>query len=212
MVAVNAAGRGAAQGLVLDEVRREVRLDGSVVDLTSSQFALLAELMARPGVAVSSKDLLSAMWGIEWTLDVSSLHVHVCRLRRKLGESGSHPRYIRAVRGFGYRIEPDPGGDGLVLHYDAELVLRAISPHAAFLGWEPEEVLGSFFFPLGLDESSVRAIVSQLIAVGQAQIGGPVHALHRDGFPIAARIDNQIDLDGAGGFAGLRATLYLSLP
>lgn len=209
MIASDTAGRGTPRGLVLDEGRREVRLDGVVVDVTASEFALLAALIAQPGVAVNSRDLLSAMWGIEWSLGVSSLYVHISRLRSKLGESGNNPRYIHAVRGFGYRFEPDAAALSVVLEFDADFRLRALTPNAPLLGWQPAEIIGGFYSPVGLDEPTSRSLVAHLIQVGQAQMQGPVQVVHRDGSARTAHIDNRIEVDETGYFAGLRTTLFL---
>lgn len=92
--------------LTLDLGARDVRLDGNSVELTRSEFALLAALASQPGVARSNRELLTEMWGGDWLADTSALQVHISRLRRKLGESAQHPRFIITVFGFGYRFDP----------------------------------------------------------------------------------------------------------
>lgn len=352
-----AAERGDPGGLVLDEVRREVRLDGALIALPQSGYLLLAALMRRPGAAMSSRELLKAMWGVEWHADTSLLQVHVSRLRGRLGESAAAPRYVVTVPGFGYRFEPDPDqspasprsprvGEGesdpelvdgsvsvltsldrtiqwvsdnvsdllgwrpedlvgtygpdlihpetrigvheyraidagsplmglrkmrtadggwrmvssiarpvvdasgtvtgilltwradldlppkdsvepvrlgpaapvapsdlaVTLQFDHGLVLRAVTPRASFLGWQPEELIGTFYSPLGMDEAGARVLLATFIKVGQLEPSGPVSAVHRDGSVIAARIENRINVDHWGDFAGLRSTLYLPPP
>lgn len=74
-------------GLAIDRAARLVELDGAAVDLTRSEFDLLARLAAEPRVAVGSQALLEALWGKAWSGDIGALEAHVSRLRRKLGET-----------------------------------------------------------------------------------------------------------------------------
>jgi len=203
MVASNAAARGVPKGLVLDEGRREVRLDGGVVDLTASEFALLAALISKPGVAVSSHDLLSAMWDIEWRIDVSTLHVHISRLRSKLGESGKAPRYIRSVRGFGYRFEPEAPTSSVVLEFDADLVLRSVAPPDPFLGWDPQAIVGTQFSPAGVSADLAREVVRARVAAGSLSSVIRVDVLAADGTRVPTRVTTQIAVDDEGRFAGI---------
>lgn len=94
------------RALEVDFGAREVRVDGRPVHLTRSEFLLLRALASRPGVALSDRDLLKSMWAGVWDADTTPLQVHVCRLRRKLGESGRRPVRIVTVQGFGYRFVP----------------------------------------------------------------------------------------------------------
>jgi DNA-binding response OmpR family regulator len=50
--------------------------------------------------------LVRLVWGDGWFGDDNNVAVHVSKLRRKLGESGLHPRFIRTVRSVGYRFDP----------------------------------------------------------------------------------------------------------
>jgi DNA-binding response OmpR family regulator len=90
-------------GLIIDPARRAVTLDGVDIQLTRREFDLLAYLAARTDQVVSREELLAEVWqqvdGQDQTIDV-----HVSLLRRKLGESAAHPRYLRTVRGFGVRL------------------------------------------------------------------------------------------------------------
>lgn len=321
--------------LELDEVRREVRLDGAKVDLSRGEFDLLATLMRRPGSAVSSASLLSVLRGPAWAKDNEVLQVQISRLRRKLGESAAHPRFILTIYGFGYRFEPDsddqgpPGasvsllmsldrtirwvsdnvvellgwapddlvgtsgldlvdpdtrlGDGeqqlidpgkpqvglgrlrtrtggwrhvaaagrpvvdihgtvtgllvtwwadLGVHPDVSLepirlhpvssnesartlvmddalILRGIEPRAPFLGWEPQEILGTFFSPTGLTQSALKVVIADAINIGNLETAGPVQLHDRDGRVVGAVLTARIEVDARGQFSGLRATLTL---
>lgn len=97
--------------LHVDYGARTVSVDGQPVPLTRSEFDLLARLTRTPGVVVSSKDLLGYMWDEPWMGDETSIETHVSRLRRKLGETASHPRYVKTIRGVGYKFEAPPSTD-----------------------------------------------------------------------------------------------------
>jgi DNA-binding response OmpR family regulator len=88
----------------LDHDTRNVRVDGKSVDLTPSEFDLLAALMESPGRVFSRADLLiklqgSTFEGVERTIDV-----HVRNLRTKIEPDPANPRYIETVFGVGYRF------------------------------------------------------------------------------------------------------------
>ncbi len=93
--------------LVVDEESRTVIVVGSPVELTRTEFDLLATMAARPRQAFSRRQLIDAVWGADWYGDEHLVDVHVGHLRRKLGDDPGSPRYVRTVRGIGYRM-----GDG----------------------------------------------------------------------------------------------------
>lgn len=84
--------------------RRAFR-DGEELLLTRTEFDLLTELMRSPARVWSREALLRSVWGTEWASDTHLVEVHVGNLRRKLGETRGGERYIRTVRGIGYRME-----------------------------------------------------------------------------------------------------------
>ena len=105
-----------ADGLQVDPNAVEVRLDGATLELTPFEFRLLIGLMRRPGRVFSRDDLIDAIHGhddpgiIDRTIDV-----HMGRLRRKLGDDATDPRFIGTVRTIGYKFIPpvekrDPSG------------------------------------------------------------------------------------------------------
>ena len=83
---------------------REVRLQGRAVELTPIEFDLLDALTERPYVAFSRRQLVERVWGANYVGDDHIVDVHLGHLRRKLGDDASSPRYIRTVRGVGYRM------------------------------------------------------------------------------------------------------------
>ncbi|HEY5985238.1 MAG TPA: response regulator transcription factor [Streptosporangiaceae bacterium] len=92
--------------LEIDPQSREVTVGGSPVELTKIEFDLLDTLSARPRVAFTRHQLVSQVWGETWFGDEHIVDVHVVRLRRKLGDDATHPRYVITVRGVGYRMGP----------------------------------------------------------------------------------------------------------
>lgn len=339
-----------ADSLVLDELRREVRLDGEPISVSWSEFEFLAALMRYPGAAVSSADLLVLLRGPQWAADVQVLQVLVSRLRRKLRESAAQPRFVVTIYGFGYRFEPEPRdgsgmdedagddpvdrpigsgpahalmsmdrtiawasegmrdllgwepqalvgmslydlapsgdrpdwvkagaglnagapraftgptrrGDGTFrslnacvrpvvdaggtvtgflaewstaeqaptvadvgviqltpsgrlarrvgLWLDREFILRTVTPPESFLGWEPDEIIGTYFSPTGLDAATIAAIVESRIRLGILDFGGPINVHARDGSVVPAMVSTRIEMDSAGALAGLSVTLTL---
>ena len=86
----------------LDTVARTVTVDSSPVDLTRTEFDLLAAMAARPRAAFTRRQLLDSVWGDGWFGDEHVVDVHVGHVRKKLGDDGPTPTYIRTVRGVGY--------------------------------------------------------------------------------------------------------------
>lgn len=92
--------------LRVEPATRVVRLDGEELSLTQREFDLLAYLAARPGRVFSRDQLMEAVWEYPFFSDASTVTVHVRRLRAKLGDDPSEPRFIETVWGVGYRLKP----------------------------------------------------------------------------------------------------------
>ncbi|RBY89325.1 response regulator transcription factor [Blastococcus sp. TF02A-30] len=90
--------------LEVDEETREVRVDGAVVDLTRTEFDLLAALAARPGRVLQRETLLREVWDTDWEGNLRLVEAHMSNLRRKLVAAGLQTPEIRTVRGVGYRL------------------------------------------------------------------------------------------------------------
>lgn len=92
----------------IDLPAKEVRLDGRTVPLTAREFALLAFMSAQPRRVFSREQLLEQVWGsrADWQ-SLGTVSEHVRRIRRKLGCDPSTSRWIRTMRGAGYRFEPE---------------------------------------------------------------------------------------------------------
>jgi len=83
---------------------RRVTSSGRDVELTVTEFDLLAYLMRRPGWVFSREQILSDVWGYQAVAGTRTVDVHIAQLRAKLGESG----IVRTVRGVGYSVEAGP--------------------------------------------------------------------------------------------------------
>ena len=80
------------------------RYDGAPVELTAAELKILALLARNPGKTLSRDQLLKATTGRSWSPFDRSVDLHICHLRRKIGDES--PSLIRTVRGFGYVFTP----------------------------------------------------------------------------------------------------------
>ncbi|MEY2849877.1 MAG: hypothetical protein RI885_2544 [Actinomycetota bacterium] len=91
----------------LDPAARRASRAGSALTLTGREFDLLAFLLHHPAQAFSREELLSSVWG--WTYgDLSTVTVHVRRLREKIEVDATHPAVLVTVWGVGYRFDVAP--------------------------------------------------------------------------------------------------------
>ncbi|OQA22947.1 MAG: Transcriptional regulatory protein YycF [Chloroflexi bacterium ADurb.Bin360] len=101
-----------AGALSLDPARREVRLAGTLLELTTLEFDLLHLLITRPGWVFSREQLLEQVWGYDYVEDARVVDAVIKRLRAKLraiapgGDGLPTNDLIETVRGVGYRLEP----------------------------------------------------------------------------------------------------------
>ena len=116
---VSADGDGASppdgwlehQGLRLNPDTRSGLVDDEPIDLTRSEFDILADLLAAGGRVRAKADLALMLHGDQYAVsdfvtdsDARAIEVHMANLRRKLGESPTQPRWIETLRGVGYRL------------------------------------------------------------------------------------------------------------
>ena len=85
----------------VNRARHRVTVAGEPVDLTATEFDLLAYLRARPGRVITRDQLLSAVWGYSAAAGTRTVDVHVAQVRAKLGAASP----IRTVRGVGYSAD-----------------------------------------------------------------------------------------------------------
>jgi two-component system KDP operon response regulator KdpE len=110
VLARTATARGEAAtlqlgSLVVDIRKREVRLEDKLLDLTPTEFRLLATLGKRQGEAVSQEDLIKEVWGEDRIGGGSALRRYIWFLRQKLETDPDHPQRLLTVRGYGYRLD-----------------------------------------------------------------------------------------------------------
>lgn len=92
-------------GLVIDPQRRRVSVDEQEIALTPLEFEILYALAREPGVVMARDQLMDRVWGYRDYAGGRVVDSHVARIRRKLGEDGNDPRFIRTVHGVGYAFK-----------------------------------------------------------------------------------------------------------
>lgn len=89
-------------GLTIDLEARLILVDGAPVEVTRTEFDVLAAMVSRPRAVLTRRQLIEAVWGPGWYGDEHVVDVHVNHLRTKLGDDATDPRFVRTVRGVGY--------------------------------------------------------------------------------------------------------------
>jgi two-component system response regulator RegX3 len=92
-------------GLQVDLLRHRVTVDGSPVELTPTEFKLLAFLAREPGRVFRRHEVMQHLWDSSYVGDERACDVHVSKLRRKIEPDPDRPERIVTVRGVGYRLE-----------------------------------------------------------------------------------------------------------
>ncbi|HYJ61684.1 MAG TPA: response regulator transcription factor [Actinomycetota bacterium] len=92
-------------GLMIDPQRRIVTVDDEEIGLTPLEFEILLVLAREPGVVLARDQLMDRVWGYRDYAGGRVVDSHVARIRRKLGEDGNEPRFIRTVHGVGYAFK-----------------------------------------------------------------------------------------------------------
>jgi DNA-binding response OmpR family regulator len=94
--------------LRVDPTSRRVFKGEKEIQLSMREFELLKTLICQAGRAVSRDELISKIWGSDWSGDLRTLEVHIRWLRLKIEDDPTNPRFVQTVRGYGYRfIGPD---------------------------------------------------------------------------------------------------------
>ena len=91
--------------LVLDCDARRVQVSGREVNLTAKEFDVLELLVLNPNKVYSRENLLNLVWGYEYPGDVRTVDVHIRRLREKIEENPSDPKYVHTKWGVGYYFQ-----------------------------------------------------------------------------------------------------------
>ena len=95
-------------GITIDPGRRTVHTSSGRVTVTALDYDLLLALARNPGLVLSRRQLLAAVWDDDAYVDERVVDVHVRTLRRALGDDAAHPSIIETVRSVGYRFLPPP--------------------------------------------------------------------------------------------------------
>lgn len=93
-----------ADGVTLNLADRTAVIDGIPVDLPTKEFDLLALLIENHGKALKKEYLFSTVWGSDSESELQTLHVHINRLRQKLGDDPKNARRLLTVWGVGYKF------------------------------------------------------------------------------------------------------------
>lgn len=89
----------------VDLARHKVRVRGSDIDITPTEFNLLVYLMKNTGKALHHRAILQNVWGTEYGDEAEYLRVYVGKLRQKIESNPLQPKYLHTEHGIGYRFE-----------------------------------------------------------------------------------------------------------
>jgi DNA-binding response OmpR family regulator len=93
------------KNLVIDPVRREVKINDHIIMLTALEFDLLHFLASRPGRVWRRDELIQNVWDYDYVGDQRVVDVHIGQIRKKIELDTAEPSYIQTVRGVGYKFE-----------------------------------------------------------------------------------------------------------
>jgi DNA-binding response OmpR family regulator len=93
--------------LTIDPQKRKVLLNGEKIELTPKEFDLLFLFMSNPGKSYSRENLLSIVWGYEFSGYEHTVNSHINRLRTKIEADLTHPKFILTTWGVGYRFSDE---------------------------------------------------------------------------------------------------------
>jgi DNA-binding response OmpR family regulator len=91
-------------GISIDKSARKVHVNGEEIPFTTKEFDLLLFLVMHPNQVLSKEQLYESNWGMESAADVSTVTVHIRKLREKIERDPAHPKYLETVWGAGYRF------------------------------------------------------------------------------------------------------------
>ena len=98
-------GEEALPLLTVGPLELDLRKNGEVVPLTPTELKIAAKLMAAPGRVYTKAQFYACIGGALYESDENTMMVHISNLRAKVEDDPSHPKYIKTVRGLGYKIE-----------------------------------------------------------------------------------------------------------
>ena len=92
-------------GLVIDDDRKEVNVDGELVKLTPIEYGILLFLVKNKGMVFSISQIYENIWNEEAIAADNTVAVHICHIREKIEINPKEPRYLKVVWGLGYKVE-----------------------------------------------------------------------------------------------------------
>ncbi|WP_423801981.1 response regulator transcription factor [Neobacillus sp. SAB-20_R2A] len=92
------------RGLVIDELARKVLVNNQKISLTAKEFDLLLFLAKHPNRVFSKEDLFESIWGLDSSGDITTITVHIRKIRGKIEKDPSKPQFIETVWGAGYMM------------------------------------------------------------------------------------------------------------
>ena len=90
--------------LIVDMDSYSVKKNGQDIKLTAKEFGILKLLVTRPSQAFTKEQLYELVWQEEYVQDMNVINVHIRRLREKIEDEPSNPKYIKTLWGIGYRL------------------------------------------------------------------------------------------------------------
>lgn len=93
------------QGMVIDLIAREAMYEGLRINLTQTEFDILAALIEHRGKVLSREQLVDMIWGIEFMGEDRTVDSHIKNLREKLQKAGVDKSIVKTVWGIGYKME-----------------------------------------------------------------------------------------------------------
>lgn len=91
--------------IVINETFRTVYKDNQLIDMTLKEYELLLTFVKNPGRVFSREYLLEKIWGYDFLGETRTVDVHIRSLRKKIEEDDANPKYIKTVRGVGYKFK-----------------------------------------------------------------------------------------------------------
>lgn len=97
-------------GITVDLERFQVQVNGEMISFTPKEFKLLKILLSHPGKVFTREQLLDRVWGFDFNVDTRTVDVHVRYVRQKVEQDPANPKYIKTVRGVGYKFSENVNG------------------------------------------------------------------------------------------------------
>ena len=92
------------KGIILDDEKHLVTVNGEVCDLTYKEYELLKLFMTNKGIVINRERILARVWGTDFEGESRTIDMHIKNLRQKLKTSG---KYIKTIRNVGYTLNSD---------------------------------------------------------------------------------------------------------